>query len=170
MFTKKLIFASLLLLFYLEMPAQDSLTNKLNFKPPGLYAGFSFGAFEIYSFLVEAKISERISGHIRWGYFDLSSEGAGGPAFLVGVNYYFNRLAIFRYASVNAIYIHNDCLKGGYGLQWVLGNSTDFEDGFGFMYEVGAMYHPVFAPRQLSYGNDIDLLVPVVKIGWIYNF
>ncbi len=138
---------------------------------PSFYSTITIGAIEGFSFSLGKYLTDDLAVAVKWSLFGLKGSGFGPNAAWgigFGVNYFFKKLLIFQYISADYIIINNDGFEG-YGLEATIGNCTNRERGFGFIYEFGIGYSDTIAEFTVPQYQRLILLGPIIKIGLNYN-
>jgi len=139
---------------------------------PNYYATINIGWMELYSLSIGKYLNNNIAMAVKWSMFGVGGDGGFGPnasgSIGFGVNYYFKKLLFFQYLSADYLILYHGGYKG-YGVEAVVGNCTNRESGFGFVYELGLGYSNVIAEYSYPQYQRIKLFDPIIKIGLNYN-
>ncbi len=135
---------------------------------PNFYSTAAIGGIEFFSISVGKYLNDDLAVDVKWSMFGVHEFSAPASAGF-GINYFFKKLLIFKYLSTDYLVIYGSGYKG-YGLEAIIGNCTNWEKGFGFVYEFGIGYSNVIAKYSSPQYKRLILLGPIIKIGLNYNF
>lgn len=145
---------------------------------PIIYTSIMLGGIDIFSSELGVYLNNNIAVSIKWGLFAYKGEflpftyAAG-----IGVNYYFKRKYIINYLSADFFKLYQKYMPG-YAFEAVVGNCTNRESGFGFIYEIGIgysnikteLFEPIRPEGSPTKYEHRELFGPVIKIGLNFNF
>ncbi len=139
---------------------------------PSYYSTINIGWMELYSLSIGKYLNNNITVAVKFSMFGVAGGGAFGPnasgGYGLGINYFYKKLLIFQYLSADYLILDKGGYKG-YGVEVVVGNCTNRESGFGFVYEFGFGYSNVIAEFSIPQYQRIKLLGPIIKFGLNYN-
>jgi|GEM_PF-5677350 len=143
---------------------------------PNFYSSITFGGIEFFSLSAGEYITNDITIDAKWAMFGVDGGGGGtGAGFStplsigLGMNYFIKNIVVFNYVSADYLRIYGDGFKGN-GFEFVAGNCTNKEKGFGFLYELGIGYSNVIAQYSSPQYQRKTLIGPIIKIGLNFNF
>ncbi len=168
---KYLIFITIYFLFVTGNSLAQENVKDLD-SQPSFYSTVTIGGIEFFSFSVGKYLSDELAVDVKWSMFGVGASGPGpnGAASIgFGINYFFKKLLIFEYIGADYLNMYRRGYKG-YGFEAIIGNCTNWEKGFGFVYELGIGYSNVIAEFSSPQYKRLILLGPIIKIGLNYNF
>lgn len=137
---------------------------------PNFFSSVTIGGIELFSLSAGKYITNDLTIDVKWAMFGVGGRGLNTPASIgLGITYYINNIIVFRYISADYLRIYGDGFNGN-GFEFVAGNCTNKEKGFGFIYELGIGHSNVLAHYSVPQYQRKILIGPIIKIGLNFNF
>ncbi len=135
-YKRVLLIIFLFMLIESKINAQELKTENVK---PNYYSTITIGGIEFYSFSIGKYLNNDFAVAVKWSMFGVRESMSASSSIGIGMNYFFKKLLILGYISIDYLIMYGDEYKGN-GFELVTGNCTNMEKGFGFVYELGIGY------------------------------